>query len=107
MYEERDAGDSAGRRGVLHRFPAAEPDAAQLCELFRLVITGIEGEFHQSGANMVADVSEARGWNVWFLGTNIPQEGVLQAIEEHKADAVGISTTMLLSIPEAVQLVEG
>ncbi len=73
----------------------------------RLVITGIEGEHHQVGANMVADVLEARGWNVRFLGTNVPQEGVLQAIEEHKADVVGISATMLLSIPKAVRLVEG
>jgi methanogenic corrinoid protein MtbC1 len=73
----------------------------------RLVITGIEGELHQVGANMVADVLEARGWNVRFLGTNAPQEGVLQAIEEHKADAVGISATMLLSIPKTVSLVEG
>lgn len=72
----------------------------------RLVITGIEGELHQVGANMVADVLEARGWNVRFLGTNVPQEGVLQAIEEHHADAVGISATMLLSIPKAVHLIE-
>jgi methanogenic corrinoid protein MtbC1 len=73
----------------------------------RLVITGVEGELHQVGANMVADVFEARGWNVRFLGTNVPQEGVLQAIEEHKADVVGISATMLLSIPKVVRLVEG
>jgi len=37
----------------------------------------------------------------------VPQEGVLQAIEEHKPDAVGISATMLLSIPKAVRVVEG
>jgi methanogenic corrinoid protein MtbC1 len=73
----------------------------------RLVITGIEGELHQLGANMVADVFEARGWDVRFLGTNLPQEDVLTAIEEHKADVVGISATMLLSIPKVVRLVEG
>jgi methylmalonyl-CoA mutase cobalamin-binding subunit len=72
----------------------------------RLVITGIEGELYQVGANMVADVFEARGWNVRFLGTNMPQEGILQAVEEHKADVVGISATMLLSIPKAVRVVE-
>ena len=72
----------------------------------RVVITGIEGELHQIGANMVADVLEARGWNVRFLGTNVPQEGVLQAVEEHQADVVGISATILLSIPKVVRLVE-
>ena len=73
----------------------------------RMVITGIEGELHQVGANMVADVLEARGWNVRFLGTNMPHEAVLQAVEEHKADAVGISATLFLSVPKAVRLVEG
>jgi len=77
------------------------------CDRGRLVITGIEGELHQVGANMVADVLEARGWNVRFLGTNMPLEAILRAIEEHKADAVGISATMLLSIPKVVRLVEG
>ena len=72
----------------------------------RLVITGIEGELHQVGANMVADVFEARGWNVRFLGTNMPHPGVLEAVEEHRAEVVGISATMLLSIPKAVRLVE-
>ncbi|MEP6538793.1 MAG: cobalamin-dependent protein, partial [Bryobacteraceae bacterium] len=71
-----------------------------------VVITGIEGELHQIGANMVADVIESRGWNVRFLGTNLPHDGVLQAIEEHQADTIGISATTLLSIPKAVRLVE-
>ncbi|MEO8597268.1 MAG: cobalamin-dependent protein, partial [Candidatus Solibacter sp.] len=73
----------------------------------RVVITGIEGELHQVGANMVADVIDARGWDVRFLGTNLPHAGVLQAIEDHRADTVGISATTLLSIPKAVRLVEG
>lgn len=32
-----------------------------------VVITGVEGELHQVGANMVADVLEADGWLVHFL----------------------------------------
>ncbi len=69
------------------------------------VITGVEGELHQVGANMVADVLEADGWNVRFLGTNMPHAGVLQAIEEHRADAVGISAATLLSLPKVRGLV--
>lgn len=69
------------------------------------VITGVQGELHQVGANMVADVLEARGWNVRFLGTNMPHAGVLQAVAEHKADVVGISSTMLFHLPQVRQLV--
>ena len=69
------------------------------------VITGVEGESHQVGANMVADVLEAGGWNVRFLGTNVPHAGVLRAIEEHQADLVGISATMLFNLPKVRRLV--
>jgi methanogenic corrinoid protein MtbC1 len=69
------------------------------------LITGVEGELHQVGANMVADVLEADGWNVRFLGTNMPHAGVLQAVEDHRADAVGISAATLLSLPKVRGLV--
>lgn len=71
----------------------------------RMVITGLEGELHQVGPNMVADVLEARGWDVRFLGSNIPQAAILQAIEDHSAEAVGISTTMLFNLPRLIRLV--
>lgn len=72
----------------------------------RMVITGIEGELHQVGPNMVADVMEARGWDVRFLGTNMPHSGILQAIEDQQAETVGISTTILFNLPKAVRLVK-
>jgi len=72
----------------------------------RLVITGVQGELHQVGANMVADVLEADGWDVMFLGTNVPEEGVIESIRQHRADLFGISSTMLFNIPKVLQLVE-
>ncbi len=72
----------------------------------RMVITGIEGEMHQIGANMVADVLEVKGWDVRFLGTNMPHQGILKAVEEHDADVVGISATMLFNLPKVIQMIE-
>jgi methanogenic corrinoid protein MtbC1 len=69
------------------------------------VITGVEGELHQVGANMVADMMEANGWSVRFLGVNVPHAGVLRAVEEHRAEIVGISTTMLFNLPKVRRLV--
>lgn len=71
----------------------------------RAVVTGVEGEFHQVGANLVADALEADGWNVRFLGANTPRAGVLQALGEHNADALCISVTMLFNISMARELV--
>ena len=72
----------------------------------RAVVTGVEGELHQLGANMVADVLEADGWDVRFLGTQTPQRDVLSAIEEHKPLLLGVSTTMLFNLRNASSLVE-
>jgi methanogenic corrinoid protein MtbC1 len=72
----------------------------------KVVMTGVQGELHQVGANMVADVLEADGWDVMFLGTNVPAEGVIQAIRKHGADLFGISSTMLFNIPKVVDLAE-
>jgi methanogenic corrinoid protein MtbC1 len=69
------------------------------------VITGVEGEHHQVGANLVADALEASGWTVRFLGTNMPHGGILQVLEEHHAGLLGISTTMLTCVPQVRDLV--
>lgn len=69
------------------------------------IVTGVEGELHQLGANMVADVLEAAGWNMRFLGTQLPHRGVLEAIEAHEPRLLGISTTVLSNLPAAADLV--
>ena len=69
------------------------------------IVTGIEGELHQLGGHMVADILELDGWDVRFLGTNLPAEGVLRLVAEHKPRIVGISATMLFNLPKAVALV--
>jgi methanogenic corrinoid protein MtbC1 len=71
----------------------------------RMVITGVEGEQHQVGPNMVADVLESAGWDVRFLGTDTPAAGVLQAVEKHRADVLGISATMLFNLPNVRRLI--
>ncbi len=84
-------------------YPRIEP-----AERFRgrMVLTGVEGEMHQIGANMVADVLEVKGWDVRFLGTNMPHQGILKAVKEHRADVVGISATMLFNLPKVIEIIK-
>jgi methanogenic corrinoid protein MtbC1 len=72
----------------------------------RIVMTGVQGELHQVGANMVSDVLESDGWDVVFLGTNVPPDGIIQSIRQHGADVFGISSTMFFNIPRVIQLVD-
>lgn len=70
-----------------------------------VVLTGVQGELHQIGPHIVSDALEADGWSVRFLGSNVPVSGVLGAIEEVDADVLGVSATMLFSMPQVVALV--
>jgi methanogenic corrinoid protein MtbC1 len=79
-------------------------DRPALCH-GRMVLTGVEEELHHVGANMVADVLEAHGWDVRFLGTNLPHRGILQVVREHRPDWVGISATTLFSLPQVSRLI--
>jgi methanogenic corrinoid protein MtbC1 len=71
----------------------------------RMVVTGVAGELHQIGANLVADAMEASGWMVQFLGTNLPHASVLKAVEESSAEVLCISTTIVANLPAAAELV--
>ncbi len=71
----------------------------------RAVITGVEGEHHQLGANMVADLLEAEGWSVRFLGTQMPHRDIVEAVGEHDAQVVGVSATMLFNVSSVSNLI--
>jgi methanogenic corrinoid protein MtbC1 len=68
------------------------------------VVTGVAGELHQIGANLVADSMEANGWKVRFLGSNLPHSSVIDAVEENSADTLCISTTIVANLPNVAEL---
>ncbi|MEX0891150.1 MAG: cobalamin-dependent protein [Gemmatimonadota bacterium] len=70
------------------------------------IVTGVQGELHQIGGNMVADMLEADGWNMRFLGTHLPHAAVLSAIEDHRPSLLGISATVLRNLPAVADLIE-
>jgi len=88
---------------VARLYPLLEiPDASR----GNAIVTGVRGELHQLGANLVSDVLEADGWNTRFLGTQLPHDSVLEAIEEHEPRLVGISATVLSSLHAVAALVD-
>ena len=75
-------------------------------KLGNALITGVRNEFHQLGANMIADVLESDGWNVRFLGTQLPHRDILTAVDEHEAHVVGISVALVSHLDAAGELIE-
>jgi len=70
-----------------------------------IVAACVSGELHEIGVRMVADFFEMEGWNSYYLGANMPVSGILQALAEHKAEVLGIGTTITYHIAEAEKLI--
>jgi methanogenic corrinoid protein MtbC1 len=83
-------------------YPKLLPDGPLRGEM---VVTGVAGELHQIGANLVADAMESKGWSVRFLGSNTPLPAVLQTIRENSAEVLCISTTLVANLPAAAELI--
>ena len=71
----------------------------------RALLAGVEGELHVLPAQLAADFLELDGWDVAFVGTHVPDSGVLAALETERPDVLGLSTTMAFNVPKTVALV--
>ena len=67
------------------------------------VMGTVKGDIHDIGKNLCNIMLEGAGFNVIDLGVNVAEETFVEAIREHKPDAVGMSafltTTMPMFIP--------
>lgn len=72
----------------------------------KLVIGTIEGDIHDIGLNLVAMMLEGAGFEVYKLGTDIPSKKFIEAVKEHDAKLVGMSsllTTTMLNMTKVIQ----
>jgi 5-methyltetrahydrofolate--homocysteine methyltransferase len=62
-----------------------------------MVLATVKGDVHDIGKNLVDIILTNNGYRVVNLGIKQPVEAILQAAEEHKADAVGMSGLLVKS----------
>jgi methanogenic corrinoid protein MtbC1 len=93
-----------GRMGVPQACLAAEICRAALAHLHPhlpcernngkvVVVACVEGELHDIGASMVADFLEMAGFDVRFLGANLPAESLVALVEEQPPELLALSAT--------------
>ena len=70
------------------------------------LVTGVAGERHQLGPNIVADGLQSDGWDIAFLGTDLPHPAIQSTIESRPWRFVGISATLPANVPAVIDLVE-
>jgi diguanylate cyclase (GGDEF)-like protein len=62
----------------------------------RIIMAAAHGEHHVLGLRMAADVLEGAGFDVRFLGADVPASSLEAWITEHEPDVVALSLTMPL-----------
>ncbi|MEO2204151.1 cobalamin-dependent protein [Paenibacillus pabuli] len=72
----------------------------------KLVAACVGSEQHEIGLRMLADVFEMEGWDTYYLGANVPNGSLLEAIERHQGDVVAISVTMTFHLHLAKELIQ-
>ncbi len=60
----------------------------------RVVATCIGGELHEIGIRMISDFFDMEGWDVFYLGANMPTDDVVQMVNAQQADLLAISATL-------------
>ena len=60
----------------------------------KIVIACVEGELHDLPARLVSDLLELEGFEVRFLGANVPHAHLADMIREERPDLIGLSVTM-------------
>lgn len=69
------------------------------------IITCIDKEFHELGAHIVSGYLEANRWKVFFVGSNTPQQDLIDLIKEKKPDLVGISNNFYINFLRLTKLI--
>lgn len=71
-----------------------------------MVATCIGGELHELGIRMVADFFEIEGWEVFYLGANMPSGDVIAMLEQQRAHLLAISVTLGGHVLQVRELIE-
>ena len=85
-----------------------EPRLAQVGSVSRgtVVIGTVKGDVHDIGKNIVAIMLKGSGLTVHDLGVDVPAEGFIEAIVEHRPDVVGLSALLTTTMPEMQTVIE-
>ncbi len=60
----------------------------------RIIIASVEGEMHQVGGKMVADIFEMHGWDSFYVGANTPVRELMRLMEEISPHLLGLSLSV-------------
>jgi corrinoid protein of di/trimethylamine methyltransferase len=72
----------------------------------KVVIATVEGDYHDIGKNIVASLLRVQGFEVVDLGTDVPTDKIIDAVNEHQPDIVGMSALLNLTMIKMGETIE-
>jgi diguanylate cyclase (GGDEF)-like protein len=69
----------------------------------RVVLAAVEGQTHVLGLRMVADVLEGAGFEVLYLGADVPSGALRAFVAEHMPALIGLTSTQAHDAPHLAQ----
>ncbi|MFF4909079.1 B12-binding domain-containing protein [Streptomyces sp. NPDC001260] len=80
---------------------ALHPTARQMPYRGRITVACVDGEWHALPARLVAEVLKLRGWQVDYLGAQVPAPHLISHLHTTQADAVALSSSIATRLPAA------
>jgi 5-methyltetrahydrofolate--homocysteine methyltransferase len=68
----------------------------------KVILATVKGDVHDIGKNLVDIILSNNGYNVVNLGIKVPPEILIQAVREHRPDAIGLSGLLVKSAQQMV-----
>lgn len=72
----------------------------------KIVLATVQGDVHDIGKNIVKTVLENYGFDVLDLGRDVSPEKIVQAVQEHHIQLVGLSALMTTTLPAMEKTVQ-
>lgn len=73
---------------------------------YRVMVCCVEGEHHFIAARMAADLFQMEGWQVDFLGPDVPTAALIEIVSARRPSLVALSTTLQSNIRRTRALVK-
>jgi methanogenic corrinoid protein MtbC1 len=75
-------------------------------KLGKIVVATLQGDIHDLGKNITANLLKANGFEIFDLGVDVPVQVLIDKVKEVKPDFVGFSSLLTTTTPVMKQAVD-
>lgn len=72
----------------------------------KVVIGTVQGDMHDIGKNLVALMLEGAGFEIKDLGTDVPPERFVEAVQTEEPDIIGLSALLTTTMPNMEDVIK-